>query len=173
MSLAKQERVEIPPHCVKVPNGKNVYIHYTLRAYRNEKGQPTSERVSIGKYDPETGMLIPNTRYYELFQKRAPSPMPEYVRDYGVYAAFRGISEELGLDKLLNKHFPGKGEELLTVAQYMLSEGNVMYYLPDWQEEKMSYSKELLSSAALSRLFAGIDSKSRILCEKIVFFRLL
>lgn len=162
MALAKQERVEIPPHCVKVPNGKNVYIHYTLRAYRNEKGQPTSERVSIGKYDPETEMLIPNTRYYELFQKRAPLPMPEYVRDYGVYAAFRGIAEELGLDKLLNRHFPGKAEAMLTVAQYMLSEGNVMYYLPDWQEEKMSYSKELLSSAALSRLFAGIDSKSRI-----------
>ena len=58
MSLAVHERVEIPPHCVKVPNGKNIYIHYTLRAYRNEKGQPTNERVSIGKLDPETGKYV-------------------------------------------------------------------------------------------------------------------
>ena len=58
MSLAVHERVEIPPHCVKVPNGKNIYIHYTLRAYRNEKGQPTNERVSIGKLDPETGKAV-------------------------------------------------------------------------------------------------------------------
>ena len=162
VALAKQERVEIPPHCVKVPNGKNVYIHYTLRAYRNEKGQPTSERVSIGKFDPETGMLIPNTRYYELFQKRPPLPMPEYVRDYGVYAAFRSVAEELGLDKLLHKHFPDKAENMLTVAQYMLCEGNVMYYLADWQEDKLSCGKEVLSSSALSRLFAGIDNKRRI-----------
>lgn len=162
MSLAKQERVEIPPHCVKVPNGKNVYIHYTLRAYRNAKGQPTSERVSIGKLDPETGKLIPNTRYYEIFEKKAPLPMPEYVRDYGVFAAFRGIVEELGIDKLLQKHFPEKANAILTVAQYMLCEGNVMYYLPDWQDTKLSYSREILSGAETSRLFAGIDSKSRI-----------
>ena len=83
MSLAKQERVDIPPHCVRVPNGKNIYIHYTIRAFRNEKGQPTNERVSIGKLDVETGKLIPNNRYYELFEKRAPLPMPEYVTATG------------------------------------------------------------------------------------------
>lgn len=162
MALAKQERVEIPPHCVRVPNGKNVYIHYTLRAFRNEKGQPTNERVSIGKLDPESGKLIPNHRYYELFEKQPPLPMPEYVRDYGVFAAFRHVVEDLGLDRLLQKHFPGKAETLLTVAQYMLCEGNVMYYLPDWQETKLSFGKEQLSASAMSRLFAGIDSKSRI-----------
>ncbi len=70
-----------------------------------KKGQPASERVSIGKHDPETGLLIPNTRYCELFEKRAPLPMPEYVRDYGVYAAFRVVVEEPGLDKLIRKHF--------------------------------------------------------------------
>ena len=162
MALAKHERVEIPPHCVRVPNGNNVYIHYTLRAYRNEKGQPTSDRVSIGKLDLETGMLIPNNRYYELFENRAPLPMPEYVRDCGVYTAFRGIVSELGLDKLLKKHFPDSAEEMLTVAQYMLSEGNVMYYLPDWQEEKLSYTHTALSSGSLSRLFVSTDSKARI-----------
>jgi len=162
MSLAKQERVDIPPHCVRVPNGKNIYIHYTIRAFRNEKGQPTNERVSIGKLDVETGKLIPNNRYYELFEKRAPLPMPEYVRDYGVYAAFRGIAEELGLEKLIRKHFGEKADDILTVAQYMLSEGNVMYYLRDWQEAKMSFGRSTLSSEALSRLFAGIDSKRRV-----------
>lgn len=162
MALAKQERVEIPPHCVKVPNGKNIYIHYTVRAYRNEKGQPTSERISIGKLDPESGKLIPNNRYYELFEKRAPLPMAEYVRDYGIYAAFRGISADLGLDKLVRKHFPEDADEILTIAQYMFSEGNVMYYLPDWQETKLSFSKTALLSGALSRIFSRIDNRSRI-----------
>ena len=162
MSLAIHERVEIPPHCVKVPNGKNVYIHYTLRSFRNEKGQPTNERVSIGKLDSETGKLIPNNRYYEIFEKRPPLPMPEYVRDYGVYAVFRGIVEELALDKLIRKHFPEKADEILTVMQYMLCEGNIMYYLPDWQEEKMNSMQELLTSSELSRLFAGIDGNARI-----------
>ena len=72
MALATKERVSIPEHCVKVHKGDHVYIQYTVRAYRNSKGKPTSERVCIGKLDPETNMLIPNTRYYELFEKRQP-----------------------------------------------------------------------------------------------------
>ena len=158
--LIKNERVEIPPHCVKVPNGKHIYIHYTIRAFRDKNGRPTNERVSIGKLDQETGMLIPNARYYELLGKQQ-KHIPEYVRDVGVYAAFSGVVKQLGLDGLLRKHFPEHAEEILTVAQYMLCEGNVMYYLPDWQESRISYSQNVLNGAELSRLFAGIDSKAR------------
>jgi len=52
--------------------------------------------------------------------------MAEYVRDYGIYAAFRGISADLGLDKLVRKHFPEDADEILTIAQYMFSEGNTL-----------------------------------------------
>lgn len=162
MALATKERVSIPEHCVKVHKGDYVYIQYTVRAYRNSKGKPTSERVCIGKLDPETNMLIPNTRYYELFEKRQPISMPEYVRKCGSFFTLKGLAKSLGLYDLLKKHFPEYTDEILTVAQYMLLEGNVMYYLPDWQEESISFCGEILNGSRISRLFASIDGKKRL-----------
>ena len=70
-------------------------------------------------------MLIPNTRYYELFEKRQPISMPEYVRKCGSFFTLKGLAKSLGLYDLLKKHFPEYTDEILTVAQYMLLEGNV------------------------------------------------
>ena len=77
MALNSNIKVEMPPHCVKVPKNGTTYIQYTLRAYRDAKGRPTSSRIAIGKLDAETGMLIPNRNYYEVFQKEMPPKMPE------------------------------------------------------------------------------------------------
>ena len=51
----------------------------------------------------------------------------------------------------------------MTVAHYMLTRDNVMYYLPDWLEENVSFGGQELTSANLSRLFAGITPNDRIL----------
>ena len=37
-----------------------------------------------------------------------------------------------------------------------------MYYLPDWQEESLSFSQETLNGSSLSRLFSSIDGKMRL-----------
>ena len=49
MALNSNIKVEMPPHCVKVPKNGTTYIQYTLRAYRDAKGRPTSSRIAIGK----------------------------------------------------------------------------------------------------------------------------
>jgi len=43
------------------------YVYYTVKAYRNEKGKPTSDIVLIEKLVPNGVSLIPNNRYFELF----------------------------------------------------------------------------------------------------------
>ena len=162
MALDHSVRVEIPPHTVLVKSGLHTYVQYTVRAYRNEKGKPTSERVSIGKIDPESGQMIPNRRYYELFEDKERALGFHTVKSSGSYAAFSGVAEQLGLTKLVRKHFGVKADDILTVAHYMLCEGNVMYYLADWQEENVSYSGNILGSAVLSRLFEALDLDSRM-----------
>lgn len=47
--------------------GDKVYVYYTLRAYRNDKGKPTSDAVMIGMEDKETGMLIPNQNFFDIY----------------------------------------------------------------------------------------------------------
>ncbi len=162
MPLDRSVQVELPAHCVRVPKDGKIYIQYVKRAYRNAKGQPTNERVAIGRLDETTGKLIPNRNYYELFGGKAPSSQPELVRSCGNYAVFSRIAKELGVEQLLKKTFPGKAEDILTVAQYMLSEGNVMYYMGDWQEENVTYSQKVLESGDISRLFASIGQAQRL-----------
>lgn len=166
MALNEKIKVKMPEHCVKVPRNGTTYIQYTVRAYRNKKGKPTSERVAIGKLDEESGMLIPNRNYYEIFEKKDIYAVPEFVRSNGVYMLFSGICKNLGIEKLLKQLFAEDWEQILTVAQYMLSEGNVMYYLPDWQDETVCYAKERMADQSVSRLFSRIDEEGRLL-----FFR--
>ena len=142
MALHKGVLVEMPPHCVKIKKPNGVYVQYTIRSYRNKNGKPTSERVSIGKEDPETGKLIPNQNYYEHVEKKSSIELPAFVRNCGTYGAFSGISKELGLKKMLEDHFGvDRAGDILTVAHYMVLNGNVMYYLPDWLDGNVSFGK--------------------------------
>ena len=166
MPLNSNIKVEMPAHCVKAPKNGTNYIQYTVRAYRNAKGKPTSARIVIGKLDEESGMLIPNRNYYEYFHKEMPPKLPEIVRSAGTYTAFRGVAKKLGLEKTVREVFgEDKARNMLTVAHYMLCEGNVMYYLPDFMDETLSYAKEALSGADISRLFSSVTPT-----ERSVFF---
>lgn len=61
-------KVSMPTEKIVIRKLKEVsYVYYRTRAYRNAKGQPTNDTVLIGKKDQETGMLIPNKRYYEIY----------------------------------------------------------------------------------------------------------
>ena len=66
MALDKSVQVELPKHGIayKKVSGKT-YVYYVTATYRNEKGKPTCDRISIGRLDEETGKLIPNRNYYE------------------------------------------------------------------------------------------------------------
>jgi hypothetical protein len=51
-----------------------IYVYQTIRAYRNSLEKPTSDEVLIGRKDLQTGMLIPNNRYFSL-RGQSPSPL--------------------------------------------------------------------------------------------------
>lgn len=163
MSLNNNVKVPMPEHgCVKRKMGDKVYVYYATAVYRNEKGQPTSDRVSIGRYDPETGMLIPNRSYYEVYLK-TDQPITKAIYDYGVYHAFSGIVRKLGIDKELKRYFPENYREIFTIAQYMLSEGNVMYYIDDYTETHKTYCEGVINDKRCSRVFADIRQEDILL----------
>ena len=59
------EPVAMPEKRITFKTSKTgvVYVYYTLRAYQNKFGKPTSDEVSIWKKDSATGDLIMNGRY--------------------------------------------------------------------------------------------------------------
>lgn len=166
MALNTSVKVPVPEHgTVKRKMGDKIYLYYATAVYRNEKGQPTSDRVSIGRYDEESGMLIPNRNYYEIYLKQ-PAPTLSGLRSNGMYHAFRGISDKLGLTRLLKAFFPENWDLMLTVAQYMLSEGNVMYYLNDYTESHRTSTAENIDDARASRMFSQLRKE-----DMLLFFR--
>lgn len=44
-----------------------IYVYYTTKAYRNNKGKPTSDSIMIGVEDIETGKLIPNQNFFKVY----------------------------------------------------------------------------------------------------------
>lgn len=71
----------------KKGKGDTIYVYYTLRSYRRKSdNKPTSDEVSIGKKDNETGMLIPNNKYYEIFNvDQYNNHTPTSIRTFGTF----------------------------------------------------------------------------------------
>ena len=161
MRMDEKVKVALPEKgIVRIKSKERTYIYYTTRAYRNANGKPTSDRVMIGKLDEESGQLIPNRNYFEVYLKTSLEYYGD-VKSCGLHRVFSGVAKQIGLEKLVKAHFPEKYEEILTMAEYMLSEGNVMNYLPDWQEEHRSYSKNKLNDTEISRIFQNLPYSNR------------
>jgi len=162
MALKTTTRVDIPESgTLPRRKGNSVYIYYTVRAYRNEQGKPTNERVSIGKLDEKTGKLIPNRNYYEVV-KSTSEPEVQCIKSYGVTYLIDKILRELKLDAVMRTKFPELANQIIAIAEYMLCEGNIMYYYDDWSEGIYPYENTKLSSQQISRIFQGIDYKRRM-----------
>jgi len=146
----------------KAPNG-TVYIYYTLRSYRNKKGQPTSETVLIGKLAGNGVSLVPNQNYYEVFpDERPPMKMPQImtVLQAGTTGVFEILAKRLGLWSALELAFPEDFRAIMTVAMYMAEQGNVMAYIDEWQDVTATPCQSLSSQYA-SRLFGSITHADR------------
>ena len=148
----------------KASNG-TVYVYYTVRAYRNKNGRPTSDEVAIGKKDVATGQLIPNKRYYEIFQDAKPikasTATPSSVQSCGNIAALVEIAKQTGLYGILEKCFPDKWTQIMACAFYILCEGNVMMYIEDWFDQtRVNFSKRM-DDLDCSKLFSSITEKEK------------
>jgi transposase len=143
--------------------GGTVYVYRTIRAYRNDKGKPTSDEVAIGKKDQASGMLIPNANYFDYYPASIPtSNPPKTARDYGNSKALLLLSDAIGLTGILEKQFPSCWQELLTCAIYMACEGNIMMYVDDWCDLTDTPYGTVSDSKRSSELFASIRHESRM-----------
>ena len=70
MSLNKYLKVDMPKSKIFISssNRRNIpYVYHVFKTYRNDKGQPTCDRISIGRKDAESGMLIPNDNFFDIY----------------------------------------------------------------------------------------------------------
>jgi len=158
-------RVPVPDHGVIVRRtGARGYVYQVLSTFRNQRGQPTNTRVSIGKIDEATGMLIPNDAYWRYY------PCPDIVwlegedaiRSVGTVFLTSRVMADLGLTAIVETVFgTGLGGQVATLAHYMASRGNVMDHLESWCSDH-TWAEEPLTGQQASRVFASITHRERM-----------
>jgi hypothetical protein len=166
MTLDPQIKVDMPEKGVVIcPNGKYNPVYHVLEHYRTESGSARSRRVCIGKRDQETGKLIPNVKYYELYR---PTDNDETVvtyastRSIGVSFLIGAIMDQLGLKEILDECLGGeRSERVQTAALYMVARNNVFDDVLGYCGEYTLFETPLTSQSA-SKLFASIRHDDRM-----------
>ena len=159
--------VPFPTSNVSVNSKGSVY--WIGKGYRNANGKPTSKLECIGKKNNETGWLIPNDRYFEIYEDKVPvsaSLEVDSIRDVGDYFLLDWVTRHLKLDMILNNVFKDSSESIIALAIYTALEGNVYFYAEDWCDSTYIRDGLRLNSSNTSRLLDRITEG-----EKMEFFR--
>lgn len=160
-------KVPMPDEKIVVRKKKHIsYVYYRTRVYRNAKGQPTNDTVLIGKKDEESGMLIPNKKYYELYGIKPKEDSDQEiilntVLDYGNNYLLEFLLEKYDVNSTLKYAFPDIHKEIAVLAKYMLCEGNVYYYCEDWCDKTYTGLSKTISSQKSSEVCKAIDLNKR------------
>ena len=101
--LNEEIKVSLPEKGIayKRVSGKT-YVYYVTETYRNEQGKPTCKRVSIGKLDEASNLLIPNRNYYEIYMQKS-CPQTGGILSFGIYHTCNEIFKKLGIHSILDK----------------------------------------------------------------------
>jgi len=147
----------------------HVYLYESV-SYRNEDGQPRSQRKLIGKIDPKTGNPIYTGEYIQRMKAKG-TPVDQssqeetftendikrsIIKEYGAFYLYREIGEETGLIDILKEVFPRCWEQIFNIACYLVSSGDPLMYCVDWVEKTEAFPGGALSPAAITELFKGI-----------------
>ena len=160
----KHQTVPMPKKKITYKKGPRgtLYVYYTLRAYRNAQGKPTSDEVSIGKKDFETGGLIPNANYFKHVPEPVIAEIPKKIKSYGNSYILYDLAKKLGIERILRNCFEDDWQLIMTIACYMICEGNVMMYLPDWCDTTYTILPKNHETIKSSELFSQISYESRL-----------
>jgi len=155
-------RVEIPKNTfiAKIGNGKYVYLQGKCQRVEGKKW-PTAPKTAIGKLDETTGQLIPNGNYFKIYPEELPDKYPNHVESIGQFIMFDKIITDLALKGIIKKVFSENTDEILSYVLYMLTSGNIMSYLPYYQDSHRLYTKKVLDSSTASRFFEGEITEER------------
>lgn len=166
MSFKPGLRLALPESGIIVrKSGKYRYVYKVLSTFRTVTGQPTNTRKLIGKVDSESGMLIPNEAYWELFgAENSPPSFATYesVRSIGATFLVKSILFGLGVFEILEKVFGNsKASSILTAAIYMVCRGNIFERVQNWCEG-YTLNEIPLSAGGATILFSSVSHDERM-----------
>jgi hypothetical protein len=184
--------VPMPESRVRRKKGKHgiIYIYFVKRSFRDDSGIPKADEVLIGKFEDSTGRLIPNINYYTIYlqiingkpcltldsfenainnmvhTEETINLVTNKQNEYGQIYVLKKLSDHLGITSILKDVFKDNWMYILTIAFYMVCEGNIMSGITDWFEETNIDLVDKITNQMCSCLFAHISFN-----QKMNFFK--
>ncbi len=132
------------------------YVYESVSRWDKEKQQARSTQVCIGKLDKVSGKFIPS--------KRITHPILN-DKDFTATATIVGpslildeMSKRLGLTKLLKASFPEYYEQLLTMAYYLVCQGDPLCQCESWTKTHEHPAGTPLTSERISEILGSIST---------------
>jgi transposase len=164
VAIYKKSLVDIPNddgvHVKSAGAKSEKYVYKYVKYFRNDDGKPRNKAKSIGKYDVESGQMIPNNNYFEIYNidPRLPDVT---VWDYGYSYIVLKACRDMGMFACLTDAFGEKrAMDIVVMAAYIIREGNAMDGIDDWQVRNYfpNYNR-LLNSPSTTKIFADLTAR--------------
>jgi len=193
MTLCSKLQIPLPEKGIIIRRkGKHQYIYKVTKTYRNQNKQPTNTRITIGKLDPKTNMLIPNNNYWKHYnnytpttttnnnnhdpttttqtkQTTTPNQTLTYQSIHSIGSTFliKKLYDNLKITNILTNTFGKKrATDILTAATYMTTQGNIFEHILNWSQTHLLHPTPPLTSPQASQLFNTITTQ-----EQLTFFQ--
>ena len=154
--------------------GKYTYI-YESKSYRDENGNPQTNKTKIGKIDLVTGQPVYLPEYLERVQGTDKQPeifdnqsftvndiKHSRILEFGVFSLLSRISDQVGLSAVVKDVFPDIWEQVLSLAFYIVATGEPAMYCEDWILKSECYNCGSMSSQRISKLMINITYEQRM-----------
>jgi hypothetical protein len=143
------------------PNGAR-YLYSVEGYWDSEKKQGRNKQVCLGRIDDETGEVIPSGRKNRTAKRAAKArEVTARSRVIGPAMILEKISEDIGLTRILKKCFPGRHENILSLAFFLVQKGLPLSRCELWSASNAHPYGGLITSQRVSDLLKTIDENGR------------
>ena len=111
------------------------YLYSVESYWDKEKKAPRNKQVCLGRFNEETGEVIPSKRMSRK-EKGAENP-PEIqinAKVHGPYALLMKLAKDVGLLSMLKQSFPSIHEEILSLVFFFVQKGFALSRCERWSE---------------------------------------
>ena len=145
------------------------YAYQSTSFWDKEKKQSRARRTLIGRYDNETGKIVPTDgrNKKKAKEKEAETRGKTVINSahrsfYGATYLLDAIGEKLGITQDLKQCFPDEYMQILSLAYYLILEDSTpLYRFEKWGSlHKHPYGNNITSQRS-SELFASITEESK------------
>lgn len=137
------------------------YVYEATSFWDKEKKQARNKQVCIGKLDPHTRDLIPSKRLTSKQEALTDSTVTASAEIVGPSIILDAICERLGLTKLLKCCFPQEYQQILTMAYFLISQGEPLSHCEAWCKSHAHPYKKPLTSQRISEILRAITTDGK------------